>query len=314
LPVAAVVILVASVIGFFVVMTPGTPQQPTAVSPPASSPPPTGPTHFGHPITSAATVASLGGAPSEFTCTLASSECLASLNWAGYAVYSTSYHVTMVTGSWKVPTISGVSGKTCPDVQKTWDSNSVWVGIDGFSTTDPTVEQTGTSSDCFYGQVSYYAWYEFYPAGSVVSSNKVSPGNSMTATVTYEGLNTTGAPTFKSTLHDSTAGWWYNSTTTGVAGALRQSAEWIDESPYFDGFLGLTNVSKVTFTGAETTIGGVTAGISGWGTHENWMISVDYAFYYDGSTYQTLSYSKAQPTALISSGKGFSVDWESGGP
>lgn len=306
LPVAAVVILVASVLGFVVLATPAPTHQL------AASPPLTSPTHTGHLLASPTVLGASAGSPTQFACALASSECLYSINWAGYAVYNTAYAVTKVSGSWTVPTISGVSGSTCPDSQKTWDSNSVWVGIDGFSSTNPTVEQTGTSSDCFYGQVSYYAWYEFYPSGSVVSTSTVSPGDSMIATVTYAGLNATSVPSFKTTLHDSTAGWWYNSTKTGVPGAVRQSAEWIDESPYFDGFLGLTHVSVVKFTAATATIGGVTGGISHWGSNVYWLISVDYAFYYDG--YQTLTYSKAQPGAVASSGKGFSLTWLSGGP
>jgi Peptidase A4 family len=309
LPLAVVVILVASVVGFFALAPPVTTHRSGPSLPALSSP-----THMGHVLTSATPLGDSAAAPSEFTCTLAASECYYSINWAGYAVYSTSYAVTKVVGTWTVPTISGVSGTSCPDSQRTWDSNAVWVGIDGFSATDPTVEQTGTSSDCFYGHVSYYAWYEFYPSASVVSSKTVSPGDSITATVMYAGLNATGVPAFKTMLHDSTAGWWFNSTRTGVPGAARQSAEWIDESPYFDGFLGLTHVSVVKFTGATATIGGVTGGISHWGSNVYWMITVDYAFFYYGSGYQTLFYSKAQPSALLSSGKGFTLAWISGGP
>jgi hypothetical protein len=211
-----------------------------------------------------------------------------------------------VTGDWKVPTITNVSGSTCPDAQKTWDSNSVWIGIDGYA--DGTVEQTGTSADCYYGSVSYYAWYEFYPAGSQVVFS-VSPGDSIKATVSYVGTSG-GNPTFKTTITDSTSSSTSTSPTTAVPGALRNSAEWIDESPYYDGYLGLTQVGSIKFTGATATIGGTTGSISHWGSNVYWLLMVDYNYPYSS----TLTYAKAQPAALTSGGKDFTVTWLSNGP
>jgi hypothetical protein len=302
-PVLAVGILVVATIAFFAVMSPGSGAVVSYGAPAVGSP-----THYGHTMvtaggTSGGQLASAG----PFGCHLAAKYCYASLNWAGYAVLSSGDNVKAVTAAWTVPTIAGSTATTCPDAQRTWDSNSAWVGIDGFAS--PTVEQTGTSADCFYGSPQYYAWYEFYPSGSVVSSNTVTPGDSITATVTYTGLNLTGVPTFKTTLTDNTAGWTFNGPKTAVPNAERASAEWIDESPYYDGFLGLTHVSSdITFTGASATLGSVTNTLSGWGHKVVWILAVDYEFPYSPAIF----YAKAQPQAI--SGASFAMKWISAGP
>ncbi len=268
------------------------------------------PTHYGHTMIGVGSGPLSTSADVALSCPLTvGSNSLGSYNWDGYVVYNTSYTVTHVIGSWIVPTIVGATSTTCPDAQRTWDSNAVWVGIDGAFT--PTVEQTGTSSDCFYGEPSYYAWYEFYPSGSVVSSNAVYPGDHITAWVTYEGLNETGVPTFKTVLEDTTQGWTFVSPVTPVPDAALASAEWIDESPYYDGFLGLTHVQPVDFFGASATIGGVTKSLGDWGKFNiYWIVSVDYNFPYD----ETIFFVKAEPLALASNGAGFKVDWVSSGP
>ena len=81
-----------------------------------------------------------------------------SWNWAGYAINATAGSVTMAKGSWIQPSV------TCPTTSLS--VAAFWVGIDGL--TSPTVEQIGTLAQCLNGAASYYAWYEFYPSGSVV--------------------------------------------------------------------------------------------------------------------------------------------------
>ncbi|MCI4373013.1 MAG: G1 family endopeptidase [Thermoplasmata archaeon] len=234
--------------------------------------------------------------------------CDVSYNWAGYAVYKSTYRFTKISGDWTVPTITGASGTTCPDAQTTWDSNSVWIGLDGFNT--GTVEQTGTSSDCFYGTAQYYAWYEFYPSGSVLAF-PVKAGDAIKATVTYTGT-TAGVPQFKTTVTDTTSTATKTSPTTGVTGALRESAEWIDESPYYNGFLGLTQVGQIKFTSATAVNNSVTGSISHWGsTNVYWLLSIDFNYVLTGAS---LSWAKAEPAATTSSGKDFTVAWISEGP
>jgi len=265
------------------------------------------PTQIGHPMIGAGPGALPASSDISLSCPV--TKCLESLNWGGFGVFNTSFLVTKVTGSWTVPTIVGSTSTVCPDSQKTWDSNAVWIGIDGLET--PTVEQTGTSSDCFYGQTSYYAWYEFYPSPSVALTMTINPGDQMSASVSYVGLNATGVPTFTTTITDVTTSATYTSAVTPVPGALRESAEWVDESPYYDGFLGLTHVTQVKFTGATATINGATRTMIGWGAYDlYWLVMVDYNFPYDA----TISYVKAEPVSLNKGGNAFNVDWLSSGP
>lgn len=137
-----------------------------------------------------------------------------STNWSGYAVLGSSF--TSAKASWVVPTsvCKGVSGDQYA---------AVWVGIDGYSSS--TVEQTGTLSDCAGSYPSYYAWYEFYPNPMYeITSVPVSPGNVISASVTYSGSQ------FTVTITNETTRKSYSKTST-VSGAARSSAEWITEAP-----------------------------------------------------------------------------------
>jgi len=224
--------------------------------------------------------------------------------------------VTDVKGSWIVPAIVGggsSTGSRCQDRENTWYDNSDWIGIDGF--VSQTVEQTGTSSDCYYGQAYYYAWYEFYPAASYTVFN-VNAGDTITAEVTYS------AGLFTTTITDVTTHLSFTSAPTAVPGAETDSAEWIAESAYFDGFLALTQSTQVPFFGASATIGGVTHSLPGWGLNVYWLLMVDYNFGTNQEcspvgcpTPQTesLEYAKALPSG-IGYGNGFKVTWLSAGP
>jgi len=190
---------------------------------------------------------------------------------------------------------------------------SDWIGIDGF--VSPSVEQTGTSSDCYYGQTYYYAWYEFYPAPSeFAGSIVVHPGDTMTAEVSYSG------GLFTTTITDVSDQQSYTSPPTAVPGAETDSAEWIAESAYYDGFLALTPTNMVSFTGATATIGGVTHTIAGWAPDDYWLLMVDYNFGFNQElgvatpSTQTLASAKAIPLPLLRGGGGFDVKWLSSGP
>jgi hypothetical protein len=297
--------MVLAVVGFALVMAPAPAAAPAAALPGI----PGGPTHFGHTmVTAGKTGSGRGGSPSSVGCSLSSAQCYTSYNWGGYAVYNSAYVVSKVSGSWTVPTIPNVVGTACPDSQATWDSNAVWIGIDGFVSS--TVEQTGTSADCYYGTAEYYAWYEFYPSGSVIVPFTINPGDTINADVLYVSKNATG-PQFTTTITDVTTGSTYTSPKTAVPGALRDSAEWIDESPYFEGFLGLTQVGQVKFSSAMATIGGVSHPIGGWPSADVYsLLMVDYNFAYSS----TLTYAKSEPSALNTAGNSFTMKWLSHGP
>ena len=113
-------------------------------------------------------------------------ECRHPQDWAGYAVTGATF--TNVAGSWIQPTA------TCPKNQL--QEAAFWVGIDGYSSSDPTVQQVGTDSDCTKekgktgGGPDYYAWYQLYPESDVVLSSStypVTPGDAITASVSVSG-------------------------------------------------------------------------------------------------------------------------------
>src|SRR5262249_27582378 len=95
-----------------------------------------------------------------------------STNWSGYV--ATGGDFTTVTSTWQQPTVSCTSNGVV----------SFWVGLDGWG--DQAVEQTGTGADCRSGSPQYYAWWETFPTNSQQTySVAVSPGDTMTATVTF---------------------------------------------------------------------------------------------------------------------------------
>ena len=138
-------------------------------------------------------------------------------NWSGYAVTGSSF--TDAKGSWVVPT---VNCSVTPGSRTSPTYSSFWVGLDGYSSN--TVEQIGTDSDCDRSTPTYYAWYEFYPADSFEINLAVSPGDKMSAEVSYSGKE------FTVTLTDLTTGATFSKTGT-VQKAKRTSAEWIAEAP-----------------------------------------------------------------------------------
>ncbi len=176
-----------------------------------------------------------------------------SSNWSGYAAQTNlntplSGAVTAVGGSWVVPTVTGsVTGYS-----------SAWVGIDGYSSS--TVEQIGTEQDTsINGKTTYYAWYEMYPAGSVLISNfKVAPGDLITAEVLYAS----GAFTLRLTnMPSSGAAAETFSITKTAKGALQSSAEWIIEAPSAGSTLPLANFGTINFSNAWATISGASGPI-----------------------------------------------------
>jgi hypothetical protein len=162
-----------------------------------------------------------------------------STNWSGYAVNTGAGAVSQVAGSWVVPAVSNsVSGYS-----------SAWVGIDGWGSS--TVEQIGTDSDYVNGHAQYYAWYEMYPAAPVNLSLAIHPGDTISASVSYSGLNQ-----FVLSIADVTTGGSFSTTQT-LAQAQLSSAEWIQEAPSsFTGVLPLANFGTINFSGANATVSG----------------------------------------------------------
>ncbi|MGO9107757.1 MAG: G1 family glutamic endopeptidase [Thermoguttaceae bacterium] len=192
-----------------------------------------------------------GGSGSTTTSTTSS-------NWSGYAAETNlnnaaSGSVTAVSGTWKVPTVTSSSSTTTA-------YSSVWVGIDGYSSS--SVEQIGTDSDVVNGQAQYYVWYEMYPSASMnVTSMTISAGDTINASVTYV-TSGTHAGQFELTITDASK---TNDTFTiyeTASSAARSSAEWVVEAPSSSsGVLPLADFGSVTITNATATIDGKTGAI-----------------------------------------------------
>jgi hypothetical protein len=208
-----------------------------------------------------------------------------SYNWSGYAVTGTDF--TEAKGSWTAPTVN------CADSPNAWAS--FWVGIDGAN--DSTVEQTGTGVWCDHSTPVYYAWYEFYPAGSVIISTiTVTPGDKMSASITYNGTK------FTAKLEDVTAGTSF-SHSEAVSGAERSSAEWIAEAPTaVTGILNLADFAKASFgvsgtnSATDSTVTGV---INDFGSAVLKITQVD-----------DTDFTEAIPSALGTNGSSFSSTWK----
>lgn len=217
-----------------------------------------------------------------------------STNWSGYAVTGSSF--THAAGSWIVPTVN------CAKTPNTFAA--FWVGIDGW--TSNTVEQTGTDSDCSGSTPSYYAWYEFYPHPSIlISGVSVSPGNKMSATVSFSGSE------FTITITNETTGKSF-SKSSKVSAAKRSSAEWIAEAPCCTnggGILPLADFGIVDLGDDYTDISStndatdssITGPIGSFGSTVNEAIMVN----------GTTGANEAVPAALSTDGSSFTVTWDS---
>ncbi len=216
-----------------------------------------------------------------------------STNWAGYAV--TGAGLKTVSGSWKQPAVK------CPVNQV--QQASFWVGIDGFSAGDPTVQQIGTDSDCTRmagkptGTPNYYAWYEMYPQKVIYLSKSlypVSPGNAIGAHVSRVGT------TYMLTISNTTRGWSFNTTQVATTTPLNSSGEWIVEAPCSSAtpcaILPLADFGTIPFSGAS--VSGKSISASGLSVHQITMVS------------STGTVVKASPSALTPSGGGFTVTWK----
>jgi hypothetical protein len=174
----------------------------------------------------------------------ASAATLFSSNWAGYV--ATQRDTVAVSGTWNVPSVRWTARATY---------SSVWVGIGGFTTND--LIQVGTESDFVGGRAVYYAWVEALPGDTVLLPLAVWPGNTVTASISYNGWsrwsvrlrNLSSGRSTARTLH-------YRSSLS--------SAEWIEEAPSgTSGVEPLARCGSVYLRSARLTAGGRTSGLAG---------------------------------------------------
>ena len=215
-----------------------------------------------------------------------------SLNWAGYAVTGAVF--SNVAGSWRQP------AAICPKKQA--QQAAFWVGIDGSSSSDPTVEQIGTDSDCTKGRgkrgggPSYYAWYQMFPQSVVVlpgSFYPVAPGDLISSSVSVSGL------VYTLTITDASK-WIFSTNQSSPVRPRNASAEWIAEAP--SSCVGtrckpvaLADFGSMAFTGASANHQVISA--PGFTDHQITM------------TTKGAGIIKALPSALAFGGSVFTVAW-----
>ena len=147
-----------------------------------------------------------------------------SLNWSGYIrAGSTAGPFTSVSGSWTVPTVDPAQD----------GYSSTWVGIDGATSGDQYLIQTGTEADVVNGRAGYQAWWEVItPADeapeTVFTGLTVHPGDSISASVSQAA---SGRWTMR--LRDNTTG--HSASHTVAFAGPGTSAEWIQEDTDVDG-------------------------------------------------------------------------------
>jgi hypothetical protein len=176
-----------------------------------------------------------------------------SSNWSGYVANGGTY--TSVTGTWIVPQVGAT----------TTGADATWVGIGGISGTD--LIQAGTQATVSGGGVSYEAWIEMLPASSQTISLSVSPGDSVTVTITEQSSgewliamsnNTTKSAYQRTVRYDSS----------------RSSAEWIQEAPSSGrGIIPLDDFGTVVFSGGSAVRDGRTLNLSALGATAVAMIN-----------------------------------------
>jgi hypothetical protein len=146
-----------------------------------------------------------------------------SLNWSGYIRSGRSF--TRASAAWHVPSL-----------KTTYDGySSTWVGVDGATSADGYLVQTGTEADVSGGRRSYRAWWE------VITPTDVAPETVFSELTVHAG-DSISAAVYKSSparwtmrLRDNTTG--HSASHTADFAGPGSSAEWIQEDTDVDGYI-----------------------------------------------------------------------------
>jgi hypothetical protein len=157
-----------------------------------------------------------------------------SANWSGYASHRGKHVYHSVSASWIQPRARCATA-TSPQYA------AFWVGLDGYSS--KSVEQTGTDSDCNGTTPHYYGWFEMFPKNPVFFKSPLMPGDHISASVTFSGVEKYTLVLTDATRH------WTHTIVRRVPNLARSSAEVITEAPSSNtGVLPLANFGTVRFS------------------------------------------------------------------
>lgn len=207
-----------------------------------------------------------------------------SSNWSGYFSSTSTYKYTAVSGDWTEDTPTGNGSSNSYD--------ATWIGVGGITTND--LIQVGINNTVSStGQISTQAFYEMLPSPSVtVSGFKVSPGDSITASITE-----TSTDMWSITLNDLTQNETFNKVVSYTSSL--SSAEWIEEDPSSikGGLLPLDNFGTVKFGKAFTIVNGTSSNLLQINANSVTMVN-------------SSGKPEAVPSAIGNDGASFSVQWQ----
>jgi hypothetical protein len=170
-----------------------------------------------------------------------------STNWSGYMATTGTF--STISGAWNATTPTGNGSTTTAD--------GTWIGIGGVSSDD--LIQVGTDNTVSAGgHVTATAFYEMLPAASEpIATITVTPGDSMTASITKGSGNQ-----WTITITDKTDNESYTNTVTYAS--TESSAEWIEEDPSYTETrqIPFDNFGTADFSAALTTMNGSSANLT----------------------------------------------------
>ncbi|KAF7793421.1 hypothetical protein EIP86_004533 [Pleurotus ostreatoroseus] len=164
-------------------------------------------------------------------------------NWSGAVLVASSGTFKSVTGTFTVPTPKSPSGS------RGSSAASAWVGIDG-DTCDTAILQTGVDFTVDGSEVSFDAWYEYYPDFATdFSGITVHAGDEIKLTVTASSTTSGTA-----VIENVTRGQTVSKSLSSSAKLCQENAEWIVEDfEEGDSLVPFANFGTVEFTGASAT-------------------------------------------------------------
>lgn len=220
-------------------------------------------------------------------------------NWSGYVAAAsltspTTNSCSSVEGTFVVPTLASTTDSTTNNV-------SLWVGIDGAFSTDPTVQQLGIDLEEINGQTIAYAWVELYPAASQqIVGFPITSGDSITAGIAIVSqIGNTTQYNMYLTNNTQNVSITIPANQSISSTAQNQSVEWIVEAPSLGNtIVPLSQFTPITWTNCNATINGTNSNISALQSLQLNMVSPG------GQT-------RATTSGLSDTGDGFVVTWNS---
>ncbi|KAF7944769.1 uncharacterized protein EAE97_005402 [Botrytis byssoidea] len=166
-------------------------------------------------------------------------------SWSGAVLTGAVY--TGVSASFSIPKPQvGTTGETSASDF----TASTWVGIDGYNCNNLWQAGVDATIEKSTGEVSYYAWYEWYPAATqVIELGTLTAEDVISVNITTSGLNQGTV-----VMENKSTGKSYTKTVSSANTLCGVSAEWIMEDLSVDSSnIGLANYGSVVFSDAVAT-------------------------------------------------------------